>query len=287
MTTAVAPTSTSAVVGEAVRAPAALTHDDLARYRRKHPAWRLLAAENCSLVLGFLSATFLEPNVRRMSRPELIDALGSYLYALRERDAGVYSRNAEAYVDEWANPAAGYLRKTMPLGSDVPVYEPTAAVELAAGFCRGLGPRRFVGTASRLLTIRDLLRQIAVGSDLDPGARIAALERQRAEIDDQLAAIRAGVDTRMEPPRSVSVTCSCRTRHGRCWVICARWRRASEAWIEMSGRRRRHGTGRGANFSQRCLARSRRSAQLTRGAAGPLSGSTYSPRLPRKSWSRC
>ncbi|WP_367127873.1 DUF3375 domain-containing protein [Saccharothrix sp. HUAS TT1] len=176
-----------------------LLHDQLVEYRRKHPAWRLLRADNAPLILGFLSTTFLQPNVRRMPGPDLVEALEAYLSDLRRSQPDTYPRTAETYLAEWSDPRVGFLRRTVPAGSEHPYYEPTAAVELAAGFCRDLGPRRFVGTASRLLTIRDLLRQIAVGSETDPGARIAALERQRAEIDDQLAAIRAGVDTRLEP----------------------------------------------------------------------------------------
>lgn len=192
--------ATGPTSGQPGAAPAvALRHDQLSEYRFKHPAWRLLRADNAPLVLGFLSQTFLEPNVRRMPGPTVIDALETYLQDLRHAQPESYPRTAETYLAEWSDPRVGFLRKTVPAGSEHSYYEPTAAVELAAGFCRDLGPRRFVGTASRLLTIRDLLRQITVGSDSDPGARIAALERQRVELDEQLAAIRAGVDTRLEP----------------------------------------------------------------------------------------
>jgi hypothetical protein len=44
------------------------------------------------------------------------------------------------------------------------------------------------------LTVRDLLRQIAAGDATDPEIRLAALQRQRAEIDVQIASIRSGED---------------------------------------------------------------------------------------------
>lgn len=176
----------------------ALRYEQLTRRRATHPAWRLLAADHAPMILSFLSHAFLEPNVRRMPRTRLLDELDDHLEMLRRAGAD-YPKSADAYVDDWAHPRTGrWLRRTHPAGEDEPVYEPTADVETAAAFCRELGPRRFVGTASRLLTIRDLLRQIAVGSDADPQARVAALEAQRAEIDVQLDAIRAGRDTRLE-----------------------------------------------------------------------------------------
>lgn len=176
-----------------------LRHDQLIAWRANHPAWRLLAADNAPMVISFLSRTFLEPNVRSLPRTELLEVLEDHLDTLR-RAGGDYQRTADAYVDAWSNPKTGrWLRRTHPTGEDEPRYEPTLHVETAAAFCRELGDRRFVGTASRLLTIRDLLRQITAGSAADPADRIRALERQRAEIDEQLQAIRAGHDTRLEP----------------------------------------------------------------------------------------
>ena len=174
-----------------------LRHSQLTEWRDRHPAWRLLAANNAPMILSFLSATFLEPNVRRMPRSRLVDELNDHLDDLR-LIGEEHPKTAEAYIDDWAHPRTGrWLRRTHPAGEDEPLYEPTADVETAAKFCRELGPRRFVGTASRLLIIRDLLRDITVGSDTDPAARIAALQAQRDQIDEQLRAISSGQDVRL------------------------------------------------------------------------------------------
>jgi hypothetical protein len=45
---------------------------------------------------------------------------------------------------------------------------------------------------SRLLTLFELLRQLAGGTDTDPESRIAELERRRAEIDAEIARIKGG-----------------------------------------------------------------------------------------------
>lgn len=172
-----------------------LSHELLQQRRQHHPAWRLLAADNAPLILGFLAESFLIPNVRSLSEPEVVEALEDYQDRQRAVTPGAYPKDAKAYLTDWT---PLWLRRSFPAGSDVPQYEPTAAVETAASFCRELGPREFVGTASRLLTIRDLLRQIAVGAASDPDDRIAALLQQRSEIDAQIARIRAGDDTPMD-----------------------------------------------------------------------------------------
>jgi flagellar motility protein MotE (MotC chaperone) len=169
-------------------------HDDLAGLRRAHPAWRLLSADNAPLVLGFLDRVFLTPNVRVLPGPELYEALDDHLYALRAADPSAYPKSAEAYIAAWADPKTGWLRRSYPPGTDVAHYAPTSAVETAAAFTRSLGRREFLGTASRLLTVRDLLRQIMAGAATEPEVRLAALQRQRAEIDEQIEAIRVGAD---------------------------------------------------------------------------------------------
>ncbi len=172
------------------------THDELAAQRRGHPAWRLLAADNAPLILGFLASVFLTPNLRLLAGPELLETLDDHLPALRTGDADTYPKSAEAYVADWVD--AKWLRRWYPAGSDVAHYAPTSAVESAATFARSLGRREFLGTASRLLTVRDLLRQITAGAATDPQVRLAALERQRAEIDEQIATIRSGSDAGLD-----------------------------------------------------------------------------------------
>jgi hypothetical protein len=187
-------------------------HDELLNLRRNHPAWRLLAADNAGLVLGFCDQVFLEPNVRQLPGPILLEKLDDHLHELRKLDGDVtttYPRAPEAYLAEWADPQTGWLRRTYPtrgMGSarnavdiDIPHYEPTSAVETASEFLRSLGRREFLGTASRLLTVRDLLRQIAAGAATDPEVRLAALHRQRAEIDAQIADIDAGHAPSLDP----------------------------------------------------------------------------------------
>ncbi|QBE48882.1 DUF3375 domain-containing protein [Leucobacter triazinivorans] len=166
--------------------------DDISALRDQHPAWRLLRATSAPLMLSFLGQHFVEQNEGATPASRLIDALDEHLYLIRGGDDGLYRRGPQAYLDDWADPERGWLRKFYPVDSDEVHYDATPAVEKAYRFVEDLQRRSFVGTESRLHTLIDLLRQIVHGSEADPETRIAELERRRAEIDAQIEAVREG-----------------------------------------------------------------------------------------------
>ncbi len=61
-----------------------------------------------------------------------------------------------------------------------PHYDLTPASEKALNWVENLSEHSFVGTESRLLTIFELLRQMALGTEMDAGVRIADLERKKS-----------------------------------------------------------------------------------------------------------
>src|SRR5581483_6154397 len=124
---------------------------------------------------------------------ELVNRLDDELYALNERlGERAFPKPAKAYLDDWAHPDAGWLRKYYPEGSDEPHFDATPAVEKALAWVRSLGEREFVGTESRLNTVFELLRQIVHGTETDPAARIEELTRRRQEVDDEIERVLAG-----------------------------------------------------------------------------------------------
>lgn len=160
---------------------------------RKHPAWRLLRAENAPLILGFLHKVFVADNVRSIAAPDLVSRLDDELYALNEgRGERAFPKTAKAYLDDWAAPEAGWLRKYYPAGSDEVHFDATPAVEKALSFVDALQVRTFVGTESRLNTVFELLRQMVFGAETDPDTRLAELHRRRAEIDAEIARVERG-----------------------------------------------------------------------------------------------
>ena len=175
-----------------VRMEGDLEFDDIARLRAHSRAWRLLRADNAPLVLSFLHRVFVADNVRTIAATELASRLDDQLYALNEREPRSFPKQASQYLDDWASPEAGWLRKYYPEGSDEPHFDATPAVERALQWVAAQQERDFVGTESRLNTIVDLLRQIVFGTEADPEAQLAELRRQQRLLEGEIARIEAG-----------------------------------------------------------------------------------------------
>lgn len=178
-----------------------MDYDYLANLRRNHPAWRLLATDSAPFVLAFFHRSFVRDNVRSLSEQELASRLEDYLHHLRERfgDEHAPSRPARQYLAEWSDNEHGWLRRYYAPESDEPRFDLTPAAERAVHWLAGLEERRFVGAESRLKLVFDLLRQIAEGSETDPRARIAELERRRAALDAEIERAHAGTLSFLDP----------------------------------------------------------------------------------------
>ncbi len=171
----------------------ALDYSTLCQLRRHHPAWRLLLADHAPLIIGFLDATFIQPNVRSLAESQLRARLDDLLFHLRDVEGeAAFPRSAADYLNDWADNDKGWLRKYYPLESDEPHFDLTPAAERAANWLSGLTQRRFVGTESRLKTIFDLLAQMVEGAETDAEARIAELEKRQADIQREIERIKAG-----------------------------------------------------------------------------------------------
>jgi len=126
----------------------------LATLRDRHPAWRLLASQHAPLVASFLHRAYVAPNVRVMSEADLAEALEDELFALREQlGTDAYPKGAQDYLNDWAAPDKGWLRKFYKPGTDEAQFDLTPATEKAIAWLLTLSERPFVGTESRLLTL--------------------------------------------------------------------------------------------------------------------------------------
>jgi len=106
---------------------AGLDFDDIAWLRANSPAWRLLSAASAPLVLSFLHQVFVAENVRSISATDLAGRLDDVLYPLNERAPRSFPRKPKEYLDDWASPEAGWLRKYYPEGSDESHFDATPA----------------------------------------------------------------------------------------------------------------------------------------------------------------
>ena len=172
---------------------AELDYDTLDHLRLHHPAWRLLCSDHAPLIASFLHRVFIAPNQRLLMQGDLAEALEDELFALRERTGDeAYPKAALAYLNDWAEPEKGWLRKFYQPGVDEPCFYPTPATEKAVTWLSSLTERSFVGTESRLRTLFELLRQMSAGAEADPDVRIEELHRRREEIDAQIEQVRSG-----------------------------------------------------------------------------------------------
>lgn len=177
-----------------------MDYQQLLAQRRAHPSWRLLAADHAPMIASFLHRSFVAPNVRTIARQQLVSQLDDHLYQLHELTGEqAFPKPAASYLDDWASDDRGWLRKYYPPGEDEPHYDLTSPAEQALEWLQGLGQRAFIGTESRLMTVFDLLKQIADGTELNPRARIAELQKRKADIDAEIAQIKEGHLTMMEP----------------------------------------------------------------------------------------
>ena len=103
-----------------------------------------------------------------------------------------FPRPALEYLNDWASPEKGWLRKFYRQGSDEAQFDLTPATDKAIAWLGTLTERSFVGTESRLLTLFELLKQMSEGSESDPAKRSAELHKRRDEIDVEIARVLMG-----------------------------------------------------------------------------------------------
>ena len=171
----------------------AFDYSRLQHLRKNDPTWRLLTADHAALIVAFVDLVFREPNTRSIGEADLVTLLDDYLHGLRQIEGeSAFPRDATFYLTEWAQADRGWLRKFYPPGTDEAHFDITPATEKALQWVDSLAERPFVGTESRLTTAVDLLRRIVDGVEMDADTRVARLEAERREIDQRIAAIRAG-----------------------------------------------------------------------------------------------
>jgi hypothetical protein len=171
-----------------------MEHDYLEKLKQTHPTLRLLMADNSPLIISFLHLVFIRPNRRSLPQAEISSRLDDYLFLLREiHGEGKYPKTGRQYLEDWANGTTPFLRKYYTNVSDEPEFDLTPATEKAMEWLHSLEERRFIGTESRLLTMFNLLRDLARKTNIDPADRIAELEKQKEEIDGEIERIRLGI----------------------------------------------------------------------------------------------
>lgn len=164
-----------------------MTYEYLKTLKSTHQTLKLINSDNFAMSVSFFHKAFVQGRESVLPQNKILQLLEDYLFALEQSYAGVFSRSAQAYLDDFAK--SGYLRKYY-ADADEPLYELTPHTQRALEWIEGLRKREFVGSRSRFNIIFELLEELEFETSLDDEARISKLEKKKCEIDEQIEAIR-------------------------------------------------------------------------------------------------
>jgi len=165
-------------------------HDELLSSLRQSAAVKLLQSQNAPLILSFLHDQFKQKQQVTIPHGRLSEDLTAYLDALAESHPNLYGGTAVSYLRLWCDENHRFLRRYYESGRDEAVYELTPDTERAIAWVEELQKSEFVGTESRFLRIFDLLQEIVIYGTEDVAARLAQLEKEKAQLEAQIEAIK-------------------------------------------------------------------------------------------------
>ncbi|KRG37893.1 hypothetical protein ARC20_15895 [Stenotrophomonas panacihumi] len=179
----------------------------IAAYRllRERPLWKLLAADHAPELIGLLQGLLLD-HERRLPSAVLHERLQRQLDVLRADELSrELPRTAQAYVAHWL--AQGWLERRLPEGAEEEEYELSRAATQAIRFIASLGDGHAGrATESRLSLVIQQLVQLAGQTESDPDTRLAALQAERARLDEEIARVQAGQLAALDGKRALERT---------------------------------------------------------------------------------
>lgn len=166
-----------------------MKYEGLLSLRDSNPAWRLLAAEQCSFIAAFLYDEFIVPARGAIAEPQLLEDLENYIYSLHDVGHGdSIIRPAKEYLSSWSDSQHSWLRKFYSDKNEA-CYDLTAAAHKAIDWLISLKKQSFIGTESRLKTVFGLLEQIDQDTNPDKAVRLAVLNRKKQLLEAEIAAL--------------------------------------------------------------------------------------------------
>ncbi len=174
-----------------------MTFESLSSLRDFDPSWRLLTSMNSAFVVSFLYQEFIEHNRNEIPSSMIVSHLESYIEDIDSFKDN--SKTAQEYLTEWADETHGWLRRYYKYGSDEIHYDLTSSSQKAIEWLMNLRQNSFVGAESRLILIFELFNQLTEQTQEDPEKRLADLERQKAEIEEEIERTKKGNIKVLEP----------------------------------------------------------------------------------------
>lgn len=160
------------------------------RTLRDNGTLRMLRADHMPLMAAVLGAHLASPGAR-IPTDDLHELIDGDLEELRE-PFGLGEKNGKAYCDDWR--MLGILIRRPTVDARGETYELSAAAFDGLRILDQLDDPRTTLTESRLLSLAGTLRALAIDTDPDSTRKLAALETQRARIDEQIEQLLRGVN---------------------------------------------------------------------------------------------
>ncbi|MDJ0318563.1 DUF3375 domain-containing protein [Arthrobacter antibioticus] len=155
---------------------------------RASPAWKLL--QGSPWTVAFLRSVFTATR-QRMPLEEFHGDLAEFMKELRDENLSLNEAwQASNFADSWVR--SQFLSRPMVDGKFF--YEPTASTARVLAFTDTLTGSRTNLNSSRLSTLLNSIEALSRQSDPDPKSRIATLEAEIAERENEITALRNGAN---------------------------------------------------------------------------------------------
>jgi len=171
----------------------------LAQLAERDAAWRLLRAGNAPVIAGLLGI-HLGGDERRVDAEELYERLDADLERLRDQGLAL-PLTAKGYCAEWRS--AGFLVRRPSPSARGETLELAPDAIAAIRFLNARAAPRSSVTESRLASLANQVRQLAIDTDPDTSARIEMLEQEIERIERRIAELRSGDDATLDGERAL------------------------------------------------------------------------------------
>ena len=169
-----------------------LTYFNLRRLFDDQPLLRLFRRQDPALVISVLYELFKSRERLTVPYEDAVVELGLFLDDLNQDEADQPNSmdRAEKLIKEWCRQDNRFLRRYLD-ESGLPVLELTPYTERAIRFIEDMSRVSYIATESRFTDILHRLRRLSHESIVNPEEKIAELEKQQAEIQAEIASIKA------------------------------------------------------------------------------------------------
>lgn len=165
-----------------------LSYDKLRFLQENSVALKLFRSDYFALTASFVYVAFKKKDREAIQELVLRNELTTYLEGLDSAVSKEFEHPAKHYIDYWIS--SGLLRRRYVSGQEDSSIEISYEVSKVIDFLVNLDQPGFVGTESRLAMILDTIKKLAIETDPNPEVRLEQLEKEKAELEEQISRIK-------------------------------------------------------------------------------------------------